>query len=236
MANKYIVSFGLFSSLFIGQSYGQQSLKFQALNQSVVSVQHSASLSCATFRTMESLLYSDGGDNRAIQVKVEQPFCEQQLGVLAMINPSGADWKYKILRKEGDLISEGKVGYDRRIGSLKVGSYLINFTLPDGTSTIDEFEVKMPKGVQLDVTLAKANKYKVGNDIQLHASSDFASEYEWNFGDGSNSEMGGASVTHTFNKPGVYNVIVLASNFDCSSSFVKEIQISGPTALEHSEN
>ena len=236
MANKYLLTFGMLSTLIIGQSYGQQSVKFQALNQSVVSVQHSATISCGTFRTMESLLYSEGGDNRAIQIKIEQPFCEQQLGVLAMINPSGADWKYKILRKEGDLISEGKVGYDRRIGSLKAGNYLINFTLPDGTSTIDEFVVRTPKGVQFNVTLAKTNKYSVGNDIQLSASSDFASEYEWDFGDGSIPELGGGLANHTFNKPGVYNVTVQATNFDCSSSFVKQIKISGPTALEQNEN
>ena len=236
MANTYMLSLGLFTTLFFGQSYGQQSVKFQALNQSVVSVQHSATLSCGTFRTMESLLYSDGGDNRAIQVKVEQPFCEQQLGVLAMINPSGADWKYKILRKEGDLISEGKVGNDRRIGSLKAGNYLIHFTLPDGTSTIDEFVVRIPKGVQLEVALAKTNKYAVGNDIQLNASSDFASEYEWDFGDGSKPELGGASATHTFNKPGVYNVTVQATNFDCSSTLVKQVNITGHSISEHSEN
>ena len=236
MANKYIFTLGILSSIFIGESYAQSSIKYQALNQSVVSVQQSGSSSFGTFRTMESLQYSEGGDNRAIQIKIEQPLCDQQLGVLAMVNPSGADWKYKILRKEGDLISEGKVGYDRRIGSLKAGNYLVNFTLPDGTSTIDEFVVRSPKGVQVEIALAKTNQYSIGKDIKIKASSDFATEYVWYFGDDSQPEIGAETATHSYAKPGIYKVTVEATNFDCSSTLVKQIVITGPTASTQSEN
>ena len=236
MANKYIFTVGLLSSFLIGNSYAQPSTKYQALNQSVVSIQHSGTNSIGTFRTMESLLYSEGDNNKAIQIKIEQPLCEHQLGVLAMINPSGADWKYKILRKEGDLISEGKVGHDRRIGSLKAGNYLINFSLPDGTSTIDEFVVKTAKGVQVEIALAKTNQYTTGKDIKIKASSDFASEYVWNFGDGSQLEIGAESATHAYAKPGIYTLTVEATNFDCSSTLVKQIEITGPTASNQTEN
>jgi len=236
MANKYIFTLGMLSSFLIGNSYAQPSSKYQALNQSVVSIQYSGTNSIGTFRTMESLQYAEGGDNRAIQIKIEQPLCDHQLGVLAMVNPSGAEWKYKILRKEGDLISEGKVGYDRRIGSLKTGNYFINFTLPDGTSTIDEFVVKSPKGVQVEIALAKTNQYTIGKDIKVKASSDFATEYVWNFGDGSQPEIGAESAIHSYAKPGIYNLTVEATNFDCSSNLVKQIEITGPTASTQSEN
>jgi len=236
MANKYIFTFSMLSSVLIGNSFAQQSTKYQALNQSVVSIQHSGTNSIGTFLTMESLQYFEGGDKRAIQIKIEQPLCDHQLGVLAMINPSGAEWKYKILRKEGDLISEGKVGYDRRIGSLKAGKYLINFTLPDGTSTIDEFVVRSPKGVQVEIALAKTNQYTTGKDIKIKASSDFASEYVWNFGDGSKPEIGAESAIHSYAKPGIYTLTVEATNFDCSSTLVKQIEITGPTASNQTEN
>ena len=236
MKNKYIFTLGMLSSIFIGKSFAQTSIKYQALNQSVVSIQQSGTSSFGTFRTMESLQYSEGGDNRTIQIKIEQPLCDQQLGVLAMINPSGADWNYKILRKEGDLISEGKVGYDRRIGSLKAGNYLINFTLPDGTSTIDEFVVRSPKGVQVEIALAKTNQYSIGKDINIKALSDFATEYFWNFGDDSKTEIGAETATHSYAKPGIYKVTVEATNFDCSSTLVKQIEITGATASTQSEN
>ena len=226
MKNKYIFTLGMLSSIFIGRSFAQSSIKYQALNQSVVSIQQSGTSSFGTFRTMESLQYSEGGDNRTIQIKIEQPLCDQQLGVLAMINPSGADWKYKILRKEGDLISEGKVGYDRRIGSLKAGSYLVNFTLV----------VRSPKGVQVEIALAKSNQYTIGKDINIQAFSDFATEYFWNFGDGSKPEIGSETATHSYAKPGIYKVTVEATNFDCSSTLVKQIEITGATASTQSEN
>jgi hypothetical protein len=235
MKNKYILTLGMLSSVFIGKSFAQSNIKYQVLNQSVVSIQQSGTSSFGTFRTMESLQYSEGENNRAIQIKIEQPLCDQQLGVLAMINPSGAEWRYKILRKEGDLISEGKVGYDRRIGSLKAGNYLINFTLPDGTSTIDEFVVRSPKGVQVEIALDKTNQYTTGKDIKINASSDFATEYVWNFGDGSKMEIGAESTTHSYAKPGIYTLTVEATNFDCSSTLVKQIEITGPTASTRSE-
>ena len=236
MKNKYIFTLGMLSTIFIGNSFAQSSIKFQALNQSVVSTQQSGNSSFGTFRTMESLQYTEGGDNRANQIKIEQPLCDLQLGVLAMVNPSGADWKYKILRKEGDLISEGKVGYDRRIGSLKAGNYLINFTLPDGTSTIDEFVVRSPKGVEIELALAKTNQYTIGKDIKIKASSDFATEYVWHFGDDSKPEIGDETATHSYAKPGIYTVTVEATNFDCSSTLVKQIKITGPTASTQTEN
>ena len=236
MANKYIFTLGILSSFFIGKANAQSSIKYQALNQSVVSIQQSGTSSFGTFRTMESLQYSEEGSNRSIQVKIEQPLCDQQLGVLAMVNPSGADWKYRILRKEGDLISEGKVGNDRRIGSLKAGNYLINFTLPDGTSTIDEFVVRSPKGVEVEISLAKTNQYTIDKDINIKALSDFATEYFWNFGDDSKPEIGAETVTHSYAKPGIYKITVEASNFDCSSTLVKQIEITGATASTQSEN
>jgi hypothetical protein len=236
MKNKYIFTLGMLSSIFIGKTFAQSNIKYQALNQSVVSIQNSSNSPFGTFRTMEMLQYSEGFENKVIQIKIEQPLCDQQLGVLAMVNPSGADWKYKILRKEGDLISEGKVGYDRRIGSLKAGNYFINFTLPDGTSTMDEFTVRSPKGVQVEVALAKTNQYTTGKDIKIKASSDFATEYVWNFGDGSQAEIGAESATHSYAKPGSYTLTVEATNFDCSSTMVKQIEITGPTASTQSEN
>jgi hypothetical protein len=236
MMNKYILTISFLSLIGYGQSHGQYSAKMAALTQSVVAIQGSKSAACGVFMTMESMRYTDGGDSRAIQVKVEQPLCDQQQGILAMINPSGADWKYKVIRKEGNIVSEGSVGYNRRIGSLAPGSYLIQFTLPDGTSAIDEFAVRSPRGMKTTIDLAESNKYQSGNKLSFAASNEEASEFIWDFGDGSEALYGGKKTEHTFSKPGTYTVTLTANNFDCSSNATQQIIVHGSTAAGESEN
>ena len=57
--------------------------------------------------------------------------------------------------------------------------------------------VRSPKGVQVEIALAKTNQYSIGKDINIKALSDFATEYFWNFGDDSKTEIGAETVTHT---------------------------------------
>lgn len=219
----------------LSQSNAQISAKLTALNQSVVAVQGSKEASCGTFRTMESLRYGDGGDARAVQVKIEQPLCEDQQGAVALVNPSGADWKYKVIRREGSLVSEGQVGYNRRIGSLPPGSYLIQFSLPDGTSALDEFSVKPPKGMVASMEFSKGNIYVTGSELQFSATCSNAEEFIWDFGDGTAPIYGNAKASHQFAKPGAYTVSVTANNFDCSSSISKQVIVTGVTVQEDTE-
>jgi hypothetical protein len=184
---------------------------------------------------MESLRYSDGGDARAVQVKIEQPLCEDQQGTVALVNPSGADWKYKVIRREGALVSEGHVGYNRRIGSLPPGSYLIQFSLPDGTSALDEFAVKPPKGMVASMESDKGNSYVTGNELHFSATCANAEEFIWDFGDGTTAVYGNAKASHKYAKPGAYTVSVTANNFDCSSSTSKQVIVTSVTALEDTE-
>lgn len=234
--NKHLLSFGLISLLALSQTHAQNSAKIAALNQSVVAIQGSATASCGTFRTMESLKYIDGGDARVVQVKIEQPICDKQQGILAMINPSGADWKYKVIKKEGEVVCEGLVGYNRRVGSLEKGNYLIQFTLPDGTSAVDEFTVRAPKGLNSKIELAQSNQYMSGNELFFSASGDSGLEYTWDFGDGSKPVYGVNETSHYYSKPGAYTITLTASNFDCTSNISQQITITGPVVSEVSDN
>jgi hypothetical protein len=234
--NKHLLSIGFLSLIGLSLTHAQNSAKMAALNQSVVAIQGSATASCGTFRTMESLKYTDGGDARVVQVKIEQPVCDKQQGILAMINPSGSDWKYKVIKKDGDIICEGLVGYNRRVGSLETGNYLIQFTLPDGTSAVDEFTVRAPKGMNTKLELAQSNLYMSGNELRFSASGDSGLEYSWDFGDGSKPIYGVNEISHKYSKPGAYTVSLVASNFDCTSNISQQITITGPVVSEVSDN
>jgi PKD repeat protein len=214
----------------------QQALHYAALNQSIIKPEaQSNTPGFGVFMTMESMRYDDSKKDLAIQVTIEQPVCEGQKGVVALINPSGANWQYKVMSKKGDFIGEGAVGYNRRIGDLEPGNYFVQFTLPDGTSAIDEFKVKEAKGIQVALETHPENKYVSGASLSFTGLSNGANEFVWDFGDGSPLVYGNLSVSHTYATPGNYTVQFTANNFDCQETVQKEITISGPVAFDKSE-
>jgi hypothetical protein len=214
----------------------QQALHYAALSQSLIHNEASASVAgFGIFMTMESMLYDEEKRELAVKVNIEQPVCDGQKGTIAFVNPSGAKWQYKILDKQGTFIGEGAVGYNRKIGELEPGSYFVHFTLPDGTSAIDEFKIKSAKGLQASLEVHPDNKYVSGGELSFTGLSNGANEFAWDFGDGSPMVYGKLSVSHTYHAPGSYLVTFTANNWDCQESFQYEVKISGPVAFDKSE-
>jgi hypothetical protein len=234
MKTKFYLSTFLFALLATG-SHAQMAMHYAALNQSVISPNSKANEGFGTFRTMESLSFDEEKKGIAVKVAIEQPVCEGQKGVLALINPSGADWQYNVMDKQGRLIGQGQVGYNRRIGELDPGAYFVQFTMPDGTSALDEFKIREADGMNVSIEPHPNNKYNVGTELTFTGISNGASEFVWDFGDGSPLVYGSTSVKHVFTSPGSFAVKFTANNWDCQKSIVYELSISGPVAFEESE-
>jgi hypothetical protein len=122
-----------YSALFIVFSSGlihSQSTndRVNALVASSIKQESGADPNFAVFRTMESVRHGMLPGYRGVQVRVEQPICEGQPGSISLVNESGEAWKYKIIDRNGPLIQEGDVGYNRKVGKLNSGAYLIQFT------------------------------------------------------------------------------------------------------------
>jgi PKD repeat protein len=215
--------------------HAQQSIQYAALSQSVVKNEANYAQNFGTFRTMESLAYEEKTASLAVTVKVIQPICSGQKGSLALVNPSGADWTYKVMSKKGSFVGEGAVGYNRKVGELNPDVYLVQFTLPDGTSAIDEFTIRQPEGIKVSIEKNHTNKYLASNELSFVGISSGANEFVWDFGDGSALQYGHASTTHKYSKPGTYHVKFTANNWDCQESAEEEITISGPVAFDKSE-
>jgi hypothetical protein len=232
--NLYYLTVGF---LLSGFSFlqAQQSIQYAALSQSVVKNEANYSQSFATFRTMESLAYEEKTASLAVTVKIIQPVCAGQKGSLALVNPSGANWSYKVMSKKGSFVGEGAVGYNRKVGELTPDIYLVQFTLPDGTSAIDEFTIRQPEGINVSIEKNHTNKYVASNELNFVGISSGANEFVWDFGDGSALEYGHTSATHKYLKPGTYLLKFTANNWDCQESTEQEITISGPVAIDKSE-
>lgn len=205
--------------------------RVNALVASSIQSENNSDPNFAVFRTMESVRHGMLPGYRGVQVRVEQPVCEGQPGTIALVNESGEPWKYKIIDRNGPLIQEGDVGYNRRIGKLNTGSYLIQFTLADGTSVIDEFNIRRGKGLQAKITTDAPVAFS-GKSVKIAAEAQGATEYTWDFGDGSTT-YGEPSTEHTYKIPGTYTITLVANNFDCKVETAINITVAGePAAID----
>lgn len=238
--NWFTMKRTIYSALFLiitsGYANSQTSTdaRVNALVASSIQNEKNADPNFAVFRTMESVRHGMLPGYRGVQVRVEQPICEGQPGSIALVNESGEPWKYKIIDRNGPLVQEGDVGYNRRIGKLNTGSYLIQFTLADGTSVIDEFNVRRGKGLQANIKIDAPVAFS-GRAVKITAEAQGATEYTWDFGDGSIA-YGDASIEHTYKTQGTYTISLVANNFDCKVETSTSITVAGePAAVDKGE-
>jgi len=196
----------------------------EAFAQSVTVAIGDKNAAAGTFRTMESIRFGMLEGHKGVIVKVEQPVCPDQPGTLSLVNPSGEAWKYKVIEKNGRLISEGDVGYDRRINHLPAGNYLIQFTLSTGISALDEFSITPGKGLEATMVSDAKSGLPVGKSISFAGKCAGASEFVWDFGDGTVS-YGTEAAEHVYAKPGNYIVHFTSNNFDCSAKASETVLI-----------
>lgn len=230
--NFYSAILFIFSS---GITFAQSTdARVNALVASSIQSDNNADPNFAVFRTMESVRHGMLPGYHGVQVRVEQPICEGQSGSIALVNESGEPWKYKIIDRNGPLIQEGDVGYNRRIGKLNTGSYLIQFTLADGTSVIDEFNVRRGKGLQANIKIEAPVAFS-GRPVKITAEAQGATEFTWDFGDGTNA-YADASIEHTYKTQGTYTISLVANNFDCKVETSTSITVAGePAAVDKGE-
>jgi len=236
MRKYFYALIALFTSYSTHSIYAQsRSLTESAYTQSVIGISGSPEAACGVFRTMESVRHGFVAGLKGVQVKINQPVCPGQHGSVSLVNASGESWKYRVIEKNGMLVTEGEVGYNRMIGKLNPGAYMIQFMLADGNSFLDEFSVVAGEGLTASVNTGEKISSTVNTALVLKGTCEGATEFTWDFGDGS-VVYGESSVEHSFKSPGTYTVTMTANNFDCSASVKCQVTISGPVAQSETED
>jgi len=206
------------------------SAKQTALSSSVVEQIDDKDPNFGIFKTMESIRYGMYPGVKGVQLRLEQPVCSGQLGAIGLVNASGEAWKYKVMEKSGTVVGEGDVGYNRRIQGIKQGTYLIHFTLSDGTSAVDEFSIVEGKELKAQIE-SVTNSASIDMQIEFTGSCNGATEFTWDFGDGTTA-FGETNVKHAYKKEGSYTVTLKASNFQCHSIVKQFVTIVNTLAQE----
>ncbi len=206
-------------------------------NARVAALVESASFgnNAGTFVTMESVRHGHIAGLTGVEVKVEQPICADQPGSLLMKNPNNEAWSYKVIDRKGPLVTQGDNLGNRHIGNLKAGEYLIQFTHANGTSVIDQFQVKQGKGFEVELLSAESVNALPGEEINFRINAPGAKEINWDFGDGLYAS-GGNEATHSFLYPGIYPVLLTASNFDCKIEKTFTVTVSPAAGLAETKD
>jgi hypothetical protein len=203
--------------------------RVRALIQSSIPNESNGNVNCGTYQSMEAIRKGAIPGLKGVNVRLDQPVCAEQNGSVFLQNETGEQWTYKLIDRNGPLITEGAMGYNRQIGNLRPGSYLIQFVHSNGTSVIDQFTIREGKKLNLDLSVSSKTMNNI-NSVQFTATPMEGMEYEWYFGDGQMS-FEANTVVHTFNEPGNYMIKCLVSNFDCKAEKTIAITIQGPAVL-----
>ncbi len=188
-----------------------------------------------TFITMESVRHGHIAGLTGVEVKVEQPICADQTGSVLMKNPNNEAWSFKVIDRKGPLVTQGDNLANRHIGNLKAGEYLIQFTHANGTSVIDQFQVKQGKGFEVEVLSAENLETTPGQEVIFKVSAPGAKEINWDFGDGLYAS-GSGDAAHSFLYPGIYSVLMTASNFDCKTEKTFTVTVSPAAGLAETKD
>jgi PKD repeat protein len=211
----------------LGQS---ETAKVRALIESSIAGNEKGNITSGTYQSMEEIRYGAVPGLKGVQVRLEQPVCSGQNGALWLVNETGEPWTYKVIDRKGPLVTQGSTGYNRKIGNLQPGNYLIQFIHANGLSVLDNFTVKEGKELEFEIISTPQLTEINSTAVKFHVNAQAGLEYEWDFGDGQIA-FNKNTVVHNFARPGSYMVKCTVGNFDCKVQKDIEVLINGPASF-----
>lgn len=227
---KLLTLTSLVAVLSTGLNGQSENAKIRALIESSTPANGQGKNTSGTYQSMEEIRYGVVPGLKGVQVRLEQPVCSGQTGSLWLVNETGEPWTYKVIDRKGPLVTEGATGYNRKIGNLLPGNYLIQFIHAKGISVLDNFTVKEGKELEIDVTATPLLTEIDNGTVKFHVNAQSGMDYEWDFGDGQFT-FNESTVSHTYQAPGTYIVNCSVGNFDCRAEKKLEIIIHGPATF-----
>jgi len=217
----------IISAVVQGQS---ESAKVRALIESSSPGNEKGSITSGTYQSMEEIRYGALPGLKGVHVRLEQPVCSGQHGALWLVNETGEPWTYKVIDRKGPLVTQGTTGYNRKIGNLQPGNYLIQFVHTNGLSVIDNFTVKEGSDLAFEVIATPQLTEINSNAVKFHVNAQPGLEYEWDFGDGQVA-FNENTILHHYSGPGTYKVKCTVGNYDCRAQKDLEVLINGPASF-----
>jgi hypothetical protein len=126
------------------------------------------------------------------------------------------------------------------INNLAAGNYIAEMTFgisPNTYTTADYFTVASGNAVHASL-IASANTVdmSVNTTVNFTATTQGATSFNWNFGDGTVVTNGPTNIAHTFAHVGTYNVTFEASNGICNTAATTTVEVTNATGISAINN
>ncbi len=168
--------------------------------------------------TTEKVFFIEVQDQIFIEPIVDAATCPRSEDGKVVLNLTGGDGSYTVIWSNGtdakDLENAAAGDYSAFITDSKGCRETLNINIPSIDNLSSSFE-----------TMRETYELKNGAaSVDFYNTSENATSYVWNFGDITidNTDQ---NPTHVFNKTGVYDVTLKASNEDCETFSKKSIKI-----------
>jgi PKD repeat protein len=164
----------------------------------------------------------------SLQAEVADQDCDNA-GSIELTQPAPTVWStYEVKGNDNNVYATGtNLTGTVTINNLPAQEYVVTVNHPSGYSAQEYITVNGSSPVSAAIT-ASATNVQVDQAVNLTATVTNATEYVWNFGDGS-TQTGLTVVSHSYDAAGTYNVTLTASSNVCSDVAVKTIVVSNTT-------
>lgn len=141
------------------------------------------------------------------------------------IESEAGTWNYTLSNATGQLISNGTTEDIMLFENLDGGDYLLKLNRNDYNVFMN---VTILSAQTVDAIIMSSEQAFVFDPKSFSAVVSNATEVVWNFGDGSEVQLG-ENVQHTYEQPGIYTLSLTASNDECSYGIFQNIVVINPT-------
>lgn len=141
------------------------------------------------------------------------------------IESEAGTWNYTLSSATGQIISNGTTEDIMLFENLDGGDYLLKLNRNDYNVFMN---VTILSAQTVDAIIMSSEQAFVFDTKSFSAVVSNATEVVWNFGDGSEVQLG-ENVQHTYEQPGIYTLSLTASNDECSYGIFQNIVVINPT-------
>jgi PKD repeat protein len=167
-----------------------------------------------------------------VAANVTNQNCDEA-GAIEFIQQAPTVWaSYTVKDNNGQVYAQGS----NFTGSLTVSNlipqeYILTLTHSSGYVAQEFITVNGTNPINATIE-ASATHVLVNETVSFVVTTNNATEYVWNFGDGVIEVSTNTTATHTYENNGIYNVVLTASNDECSTVATKVINVDNTTGID----
>jgi hypothetical protein len=159
-----------------------------------------------------------------LQADVADQGCDTE-GAIELTQPAPTVWStYEVKGTDNNVYATGtNLTGTVTINNLPPQEYVVTVTHQSGYTAQEYITVNPSNPINAAIN-ASATNVQIDEMVSLTATANNATDYVWNFGDGT-TQTGMSAVVHAYDAAGVYNVTMTANNNTCNDVAVKTINV-----------